>query len=238
MKIFCNIFLFVLFLGVVFFSCKKDKVIVPSTDFGYNYFPNDVGHYVIYQVDSIGRDDLSNHHDSTRYLLKELIAATFLDNANRPTLRIERYYQFYHFSTHTWDTAWSVPKVWTANRTQTTLEKKEENITYLKLVFPVKQDKQWNGNTYNALGDKEYQITSVDQHETINALSFDSVATVTQFQKKDIIDTIDEAEKYARNIGLIYKKRDSLYFSYSSITQNYSDAVGYRFTQKIISYGK
>jgi len=233
MKRWKNIFSFVFFLGVVFFSCKKDKEIIPSVDFGYNYFPNDVGRYVIYQVDSIYANN-PNQFDSTRYLLKELIAATFLDNSNRPTLRIERYYRMYHFNTQSYDSAWSAPKVWTANRTQNSLEKKEENITYLKLVFPVQKDKQWNGNVYNMIGYKEYQITSVDQHETINAVYFDSVATVTQLDEKNIILTQIEKEKFARNVGLIYKQKDSL----SKQGFNFVDTTGYRFTQKIISYGK
>src|ERR1035437_494730 len=133
MKIAKYIFLLMLFCGITFFSCKKDKPIAASVDFGYNYYPNDVGHYVIYQVDSV--NNTPNVFDSIRYQLKELIAATFLDNSGRPTLRIERYYKMFHFNTHSYDSVWSVPRVWSANRTTSTAEKVEENIRYIKLVF-------------------------------------------------------------------------------------------------------
>ena len=235
MKMRKNIFLFMLFLGVVFFSCKKDHPVVSSPDFGYNYFPNDVGRYIICQVDSISYDDpLSRPPDTTRYLLKELIAATFFDNSGRPTLRIERYYKMYHFNTHSYDSVWSVPRVWSANRTTSTAEKVEENIRYIKLVFPVRQNKQWNGNVYNMLGSKEYQITSADQSETINTVHFDSVATVSQFDEENLVLSQIEKEKFARNVGLIYKQRDSLVKQGT----NFADTTGYRVTQKIISYGK
>lgn len=233
-----NIFLFLLFSAITFYSCKKDAEVGTHTDFGYNYFPNDVGRYVIYEVDSIYQDDNSNKHDTIRYLLKEVIAATFSDNSNRPTLRLERYYRRYNSQTHSYDSTWIGPRVWTANRTQTTLEKKEENITYLKLVFPAAKDKQWNGNLYNMLGDKEYKITSIDHFDTVGAMHFDSVAVVMQFTRIDIIEYRYEYEKYARNVGLIYKTRDSLYFSSQNGSPPYIDTIGYRYTQKIISYGK
>lgn len=225
---------FCIVLCTFLFSCRKDKPADTPTDFGYNYYPNTIGHYVVYQVDSIWQDDKSNVRDTTRYLLKELIAAAFLDNSGRPTLRIERYSQFYHFDTHTWDTVWSVPRVWTANRTPATLERKEENITYLKLIFPVKLNKQWNGNVYNTLGTKTYTIAAADQPDAVGALHFDSVATVTQFDEENLVLSQIEKEKFARNVGLIYKQRDSV------VKQgvNFADTVGYRFSMKIMSYGK
>jgi hypothetical protein len=221
-----------LFLGVLFFSCKKDAPPEPSVDFAYNYFPDEIGRYVVYEVDSIAQDDKSNKHDTTRYLLKELIASSFLDNSSRQTLRIERYYKFYKKNIPYDSMNWIGPRVWFANKTTHTAEKVEENIRYLKLAFPMNKGKKWNGNVYNTLGRKEYEVMSLDQPETINAINFDSVATIKQLQKIDFIEYIYEAEKYVRNIGLVYKIRDSLYDGGTA------DTIGYRYTQKIISYGK
>ena len=61
--------LFVL-LPLFYFSCKKDKPLNEGMDFGYNYIPDDVGSYIIYQVDSISFDDITHKRDTTRYLLK------------------------------------------------------------------------------------------------------------------------------------------------------------------------
>jgi hypothetical protein len=232
MKQLQNIVSFFLFLGVLFFSCKKDAPAEPSVDFSYNYFPNEIGRYVVYQVDSIAQDDKSNKHDTTQYLLKELIASSFLDNSNRPTLRIERYYKFYKKNIPYDSMNWIGPRVWFANKTTYTTEKVEENIRYLKLAFPMSKGKKWNGNVYNTFGRKEYEVMSLDQPETINAIDFDSVATIKQLKKIDFIEYIYEAEKYVRNVGLVYKVRDSLYDGGTV------DTIGYMYTQKIISYGK
>jgi hypothetical protein len=226
------IFIFFTACGIAFYSCKKDKPVVQAIDHGYNYFPDEIGSYVIYEVDSIAQDDKSNKHDTTRYQLKELIADTFTDGSGRPTLRIERYKKFYNDTVPYDSMNWVGPRVWYSNKTSTTAEKVEENIRYLKLIFPVTKGKHWDGNTFNTLGQKDYEMTSVDQSETINNNNFDSVVTVKQFEQIDFIEYIYEAEKYARNVGLIYKVRDSLYDGGGS------DTIGYRYTQKIVSYGK
>ncbi|MEK6615464.1 MAG: hypothetical protein AABZ32_05045 [Bacteroidota bacterium] len=226
-------FFFLSFLFIGFFACKKDKSVESTTDFGYNYFPDNTGHYIIYQVDSIHYDDVNlSPHDTIRYLLKELIASTFLDNSGRQTLRMERYYKFYNKNIPYDSLQWTGPRVWYANKTSSTFEKVEENIRYIRLIFPVSNGKQWDGNVYNTLGNKNYEIISVDKPEIINTINFDSIVTVNQFQQIDFIQHRYEIEKFARNVGLIYKERDSIYHGGGK------DTVGYTFTQKIISYKK
>ena len=231
MKKIVYIFSFLIFLSSsMFYACKKDKPTEPPIDFGYNYFPDEVGRYIIYEVDSIAYDDVIHKPDTTKYLLKEQVVSISPDNSNRPTMKIERYYKI--FKNGQYDSVWTGPRIWTANKTATTAERKEENITYLKLIFPVRESKKWNGNTYNTLGEKIYEFTSVDLSETIGVLHFDSVPLVAQSFDDTFIQHFDEREKYARNVGLIYKKRDSIYWGGGP------DSVGFAFTQKIVSYGK
>ncbi len=224
------------FCILFFTSCHKDKPAQPAIDFGYNYYPNDVGRYIIYQVDSIAYDDqVHPKPDTTKYLLKELNALIFQDNSSRPTMRLERYYKY--FKNGQYDTSWSVPKIWTANKTATTIERKEENTTYVKLVFPARDGKTWNGNSFNSKGEMDYDIDYADKKETINGLSFDSVLMVKQYEAIDFIEKILWAEKYARNVGMIFRQHDSLYFNGDSSAQA-KQRIGYRVTQKIQSYGK
>jgi hypothetical protein len=221
-----------LFLSLVIFTCKKkDKEIIP-VNYGYNYFPEKVGQYAIYEVDSIAQDDASNKHDTTRYLLKELIAESFLDNSGRPAYRMERYYKYYRKNIPYDSMNWQGPRVWYANSTISTAEKVEENVRYIKLTFPVSKGKKWDGNAYNTLGQKQYEVTSVDVPETINGVHFDSVITIKQFEQVDFIEYIYQEEKYARNIGLVYKVQDSLLYNGGA-----ADTTGYTYTQQIITYG-
>ena len=170
------IFLFSFLSAISLYSCKKDKPTETTQDFGYNYFPDEVGNYIIYTVDSIHYDDAGNFpHDTTRYLLMEKNESIFYDNTNRPTVRMERYKKYYNDSIPYDAMQWVLTDVWTANKTTTTLEKKEENIIFLKLIFPVKLGKIWNGNSYNSLSPQDYEIISADQPDIMNSISFDSV---------------------------------------------------------------
>lgn len=200
---------------------------------GYNYYPGELNSYIIYQVDSIDYDDVIHPPDTFRYLLKEKITDQFLDNAGRPTLRIERYHKIYNDTIPYDSMQWIGPRIWTANKTSTALERKEENIIYLRLVFPVKRGRTWNGNIYNTLGEKEYEVVSADEPGVVNNLSFDSVAVIKQFENINFIEERYEEERYARNVGLIYKHITSIYHGGDTTKK-----VGYKFTQQIVGYGK
>ncbi|HET6989704.1 MAG TPA: hypothetical protein VFJ43_00195, partial [Bacteroidia bacterium] len=69
-------------------SCKKDH---PVTDAGYNYFPNNIGHYCIYEVDSTVYDNFNHDTVHYRYEVKEVIESYFTDNMGRQAMRVERY---------------------------------------------------------------------------------------------------------------------------------------------------
>jgi hypothetical protein len=187
-------------------SCKKDKAIAP--DMGYNYFPNQVGRYVVYDVDSFFYDDFNKKTDTFKFQLKEKIESIFTDNQNRPTIRLERYKKNYSATVPYSSMSWVLKDVWAENRTANTSEKVEENVRYIKLHFPVKENQKWNGNSQNTLAAWDYDYAFFDQARTIGNIKFDSVLQVTQFDDKlqNLIEHKYYIEKYARNIGLIYKQ--------------------------------
>ena len=196
-----------------FYSCKKDKT--PATDFGYNYFPNQVGRYVIYDVDSLYYDNANlnpNTHlakvDTFKFQLKEKIESIYPDNLNRPTIRLERYVKYFNDTLSYSQMPWTLRNVWTENRTTTTAEKVEENIRYIKLAFPVNSNQTWNGNAQNTLPAWNYTYSYYDIPMQIRTLNFDSVLQVTQYDDGGAILTQRQlyVEKYARNVGLVYKQ--------------------------------
>jgi hypothetical protein len=236
MKIIRNIFLFFLLAGIAMFSCKKDPKVSQAVNMGYNYFPTTIGSYIIYQVDSGWRDDKSSIDTVYHYLLKEVIADTIMDNSGRIAYKVARYKKYYN-DTISYDSMnWVGPRMWSCIRTSSTAEKIEENVRYLKLIFPMSKGKTWNGNIFNSQAKKDYEVESLDKAEIVNNIAFDSVVTVKQFEQIDFIEYINQKEKYARNVGLIYKIRDSLNFG--SYTLLHKDTIGYTYLQKIVSYGQ
>lgn len=195
-------FLSVLALNMV--SCTEEVQTPPYM--GYEYFPDSVGHFVTYRVDSIWTDDAFNRKDTFIFKLKEYTESKFLDNENRWSQRLER------FKTDTnLDFVFSdISDVWFATRTAARAEKVEENSRYVKLIFPLAEDEQWNGNAFNTLEDFDidYKMYNVHQPFTVPVtnITFDSTVTVLQIDRVlPVATSYYSIEVYAKNVGLVYK---------------------------------
>jgi hypothetical protein len=189
------------FISVLFFlnGCKKDSDLPPA-NMGYRYFPANTGHWAIYLVDSIAWNAFNGSVDTFQYQIKEVIESEFIDDQGRNTLRIERYKRMS-------DTiAWVIKDVWFANRTPSTAERVEENIRYVRLIFPVKEGDEWNGNATNTLDREDYSYSDVHSPYTVGLHAFDSSLTVIQIDKLNLIQRDFAEEVYAVGAGLIYKK--------------------------------
>jgi hypothetical protein len=204
MKILRLIFFLAAF-GLPFSSCKKDNTLHQQYD--YAYFPNDIGRYVVYDADSIVYDDF--HHDTVyyKYQLKEVIESVFTDNEGRPSLRIERYYQFPKAIAPFYDnSSWVLKNVCYATRTLKDLERVENNTRFVNLIFPPHNLLSWNGNAQNTIGDWEYQYNGLDQPADFAAFHFDSTATVIQKDETNLLNRRFYRETYAKNVGLVSKQ--------------------------------
>lgn len=215
-----------LFLLVLIASCKKDKE--EPVDFKYEYAPETIGHYCVYDVMEIKHDDAVNIHDTVIYQLKEKIESGFYDDEGRPSLRIER---------SKLDTAngnWVVSDVWYSTLTTSRYEKVEEDIRYIRMRFPVKVDKEWNGNSYNQIGEWTYKYSDVDVARSYNGLNFANTARVLQIDEFNFVQRHLAFEVYAKHIGLVSK-----YYKY--VTINAFDStdidIGDELYMNIVSYG-
>jgi hypothetical protein len=194
-----------LVICALWLSCSKDEPVY-VLDEGYNYFPVEIGRYVIYDVDSIVHNDFTQTVDTFKYQVKEYFESSFSDNSGRSTLRIERYKKSYNDTLPYSLVPWTLSDVWKANRTNTTAEKVEEDVRYVKLSFPVEEEKTWNGNVYNTLGEQDFTYEDIDTRRTIGNIVFDSTLFVEQENSENLIEKKYYVEIYGKNVGLIYKE--------------------------------
>ncbi len=192
--------LLLFFMSAVMFSCREEQLVSPAIPFGYEYFPVNTGHSVVYNFDSVFIDSKVGVNDTTHYQLKEIIESTFTDNTGRPTLRIERYRR------NNDSASWNIKNVYFANVSTTSAEKVEENQRLVKLVFPVKLNKSWSGNAFTSLPKWEYEYTGVDEPLKIGSQTFDSTLTVTQIDELNLIEKDYSVEKFAKHVGLVYRQ--------------------------------
>ena len=189
-------------MGFIFHGCDNSTNNPSPTGLIYSYFPTNVGHEIIYDVSLITKDGFSGDSDTSFYQIKEVVESVFLDNQNRPTQRLERYKR------DTPNDPWVIYDVWTSNLTTTRVEKKEENVSYIKLVFPITSSVSWNGNLLNTLDPQDYEYDNLHQADVVGGLNFDSTLTVIQIDDDNFIETRYEIEKFATGVGMIYKEHN------------------------------
>ena len=211
-------FFTVLALAVVmpFVSCKKETTTVqtPSIE---DYSPFVVGKYITYQLDSSVSINFGAAMETHTYQVKYLVDAALNDADERPSFRIVR---FIKKPSGAWDadaSFWATP-------TSNGLEFVENNLRYIKLRLPIKDGFTWKGNTHidtysinsevKYLDGWDYIYENVGVPETVGAYNLDEVLTVNQ--RDEIIGNPADPnsyseinygqEKYAKGIGLVYRK--------------------------------
>ena len=188
-------------------GCKSGEE-APAVDFKYGYFPIEVGHWTIYNVDSVV---WSLIHAETAYTVTyqwmELVESNFIDGQGRPSSRIECYRR------DSVSQPWQIEAVWVATRTRTTAEKVEDNLRFIKLVFPPKEGKTWRGNVFiqtsafDWLGDWEYEMIWVDEPYLFEGKIYPNTIKVLQHEENaNLLQRILAYEVYALGIGMIEKE--------------------------------
>jgi len=225
-------------IGVVFFvSCKDEIENDPSgieDNIQYRYFPLDPGSFIVYSVDSVihrfDDDDTDNPDsliDNYHYEVMEAVDSSFIDGEGDTAWRISRYYR------DSSSADWIFSTLWTAKVTNQSAQRVEENIRYLKISFPIKLNKSWNGNYFNFLPEEDYTIQEVNAPINIGNFSFDSSMTVLETNDDNLLRRIFKESKYAYGIGLISRERDSLNLTDPPFSQVKN---GYEIRQTIIDY--
>ena len=197
---------------------------------GFNYFPLELGTYRTYQVDKI-RYSLLAPTDTARYQLKELVADTF--HTSR-----EVNYILHRFSRKSEQDQWQLDSVWSARRTENHAVLVENNIPFVKMVFPVRLNKVWDGNLFNSRPVDEYEITEIGGSTDTPAGRFDEVLTVFENNDPDTLIFQDIRQSiYARNVGLIYRKSSILKFCNTDPDCLGNLESGIKFEQVLMDYG-
>ncbi len=225
------------FISLAFISCKKENDKFSSAALS-DYYPLQVGKYITYDMDStVYYLNFGKAASLVHYQAQDRVEAQITDNLGRPAYRIQRYQR----KDPSQD--WVPSNTFMVVPTETSVELIENNLRFLKLKLPIKQDFTWKGNTYlspmayadlddfasDFTADWDYVYDSVNVPLTISSLTFDS--TIKVFQKDETLGQYPSqqgtsyrertyaVEKYAKGIGLIYK--EFLHWEYQGVSNSY-----------------
>ena len=199
--------LFFLLTGAGMWACRTPETtpVSQETRLGYDFFPLETGRFVEYEVSEI-QYSLIAVPTTVSYQLREVIREGFVNAEGLPSYRLERFRRGSVAQT------WRLDSVWTARRETARAIRTENNIAYVKLLFPVQDGLRWNGNALNGYGPDEYEISRPNQPLTINGQTFDQTLTVVQQADSSLVSLARRTEQYARHVGLIYKETTQLYY--------------------------
>lgn len=212
-------------LLILFFtSCKQQKETLETLTVD-ELFPLKVGKYITYRLDSLVFINAGKIAVTKKYQLRYAVEEQTKDNLNRPAWKIYTYLN---------DSAATGPWVVNGFLIVTPLEKQleitENNLRVIRIKLPVKEGSAWKGNSF--LPDRPYTAiysTSIDENmdlwdftfeginetEKIGSLTLPDVTTITHIDESRNVplttDTVYASrelsyEKYAKNIGLVYRE--------------------------------
>ncbi len=208
---------------VILSSCADSTDDDASLDLGYNYYPAAVGTIWIYRVDSFSYDENSGstNIDTFDYEYKEVITSILNSkpDGSYAEFLIDRYFKFSD------TTNWSKANSWRLIKTNERIEKYEENVIYTKLLFPLTNRKEWDGNMANNKGKEPYTVRFFDEPFGTYPLA----CKIEQFREENLIEEIIREEVYSRNTGLVYALSDSL-------NTQVKGTRGYRLRKSLISF--
>ncbi len=186
-----------------------------SADFGLEYFPLEVGKYIVYEVDSTIFDPTGDSMVfSTKTFVKEEISDTLLDNLGNTLYRVER------FQRQADTLPWQIQKVLTLSVQNDQAIRTEDNLRFIKFGFPIRKNNTWNGLAHfdpsfivTVAGESiemfknwDYRIEAVDEPETIGTFNLEEIVTLREADDESLIELRVSREKYAKGIGLLFQR--------------------------------
>ena len=124
-------------------SCVKDEVEQPVPDATRAYFPLVEGKYITYAIDSIVFDDApgGNKMDTVHFQIRESVGVVEVIGG-------DSIYYIVRSRRNNDTESWKIKDVWTSRIAEREALKTEENLTFRKMVFPLKPGKKWISTAY------------------------------------------------------------------------------------------
>lgn len=205
-----------LFLFLACFSCNKSETEDIDLDFGYEYFPLEIGKYWVYSVDSVIYDPSigGTAIDTIYSFIREELKDTLRDNLGDLLYRVEKY----HRKNDT--LPWQIQSAFTLSTNERQAFRTEENLKFIKMVFPATENKRWNGNAFIDEGliipiagenmevfkGWESVILAKENPYDLDNLNFPDVLELSIADNENLIEYRFGREVYAANVGLIYRE--------------------------------
>ncbi len=185
---------------VLLISCNTTEII-PGLERGLQYYPMQLNDSTIYDITRISYQP-SGNNDTSFYQLLEVFSDTFTNLAGDINYRVE---QFVRTNTQT---KWTIDSVVIIQANNDYVIRKQGNVSYIKLTFPIRHNISWDGNARNTHNAELYYYNNVRLDTNFNGQTFLQTVQVIHQMKKDILNKDLRLEIFDDNVGLIYRREE------------------------------
>ena len=215
---------FYLFISaiLIFSSCQKETEELNAL--GKEYFGYELGQTRYYQCDSTLYNSFNPQNPVVKreFIIRERVKSKFIDNEGNEVFRLERYISFDK------DTSYSFFGLATIQIDELGIQYYENNTRYVRMSFPIRKKRSWDGNIFNNSERQRYVYIGVNEPYSNGFMNFDEVVSVNQRDELTIISEKVDNYWYGKGVGLIEK-------AIQNIDINGSDKDGFELSWKLES---
>jgi len=240
---------YIFFLSFIFvaLSCENEIETINS-DLGYEYFPLGVGYEWVYRVDSIQYFNGGNEVKYDTSYVKDEITEVLSENGDEIEYKLVRSYK------PTLNASWRETDIWKIGRDKNRAYRVEENLRFIKLVFPFSEGTTWDGNSHfdssqdftvgadqiDVYDAWEYEIFQEDLNLTIDETDYPNSIVVQHVDNESTIDKRYSVEMYSKDFGLIEKHMEILETQNQNpdLSWEQKAQAGFIMNQYLISFNK
>ncbi|HRY31899.1 MAG TPA: hypothetical protein P5531_02915 [Bacteroidales bacterium] len=184
---------------LLLFSCLKEKE-DPVLEMNDCYFPLETGQWWQYTVDSIIVAGF--FEDSVRWEIREQVDSVSVDSENN------RLYWLRQYKRKAGQQAWDpVPFLFTVTRSPQQAVRTENNLSVVKMVFPLFKGVRWDGNALNTMAAQEFSCQAEGEPLGVGDFLFVETAHILQQDLSTLISRDFAEEVFADGTGLVYAYR-------------------------------
>ncbi len=205
-----------------FLSCEEETL-EPMADKLATYYPLELNRPIYYRVDSVvlRREVGGVRYDSSTTEARETLVETFTGADGLTYYRGERWERNNEFAPYRFK------QTFTVTRDGSAIVRSEDNLTFTKLVSPIREGTSWDGNAafdsrrsvfvggelLDVYDGWNYRYTRVDTSATLRTgAQLDSLVIVRQAEVFDnLVNYRNAYEWYAPGIGLVERFLDARY---------------------------
>lgn len=211
-------FLYVLFIAG---SCENEIQDPVDLSADQAYFPLELNVPLFYDQDSIVLFNTTGGivYDTSRSEVRETLVEVFTEADGTESYRGERWQR------EDENSPWRFIQTYTVSRSNTALTRREDNLQFTKLIFPIRDGRSWDGNAafdvrreivvggefLDVFNGWDYRYQEVGNDFTApSGRSFSDVVLVRQALVEDnLIDLRQAHEIYAPGVGLVERFIDA-----------------------------